>query len=1422
MPCDIGTYMPFTGAKSSTECRSCEAGYACPTTGTRIMSVSCDPGYYCPPGTVYSNQYACPLGTYSDATNLTSSSECSDCPAGRLCTSTATTSSTISSCPAGYYCPARRSSGTPCAAGTWSNKTNLQSQDDCTEAPGGYYAVGGESSVSGDCEKGYYCPPGSSSATEYPCPAGYYSNTTNLYSRDHCLVTPPGYYSDSASEVPTLCPAGRFAARNGTASSGPTYCDSHPSVCTEQASGCVETFGGYYSEEGAIEPTECGVGMYSYEGQASCIECLVGHYCGSNTTNMSAMLNNGGYWTNSDDLAGRCFNGTFCPTGMTRAPDLTRDACPSGSYCPIAIASPLNCPAGTYNPFTGFGRVEDCLETPAGYYTIAGSSNITGLCSPGYYCPAGSTTSMARSCPATTYNPYYGRMEVSECALCVSGGYCPEASSQPSVCPRGYYCITGVSTYAPCPAGTFGNESGIRREEDCTSCLPGMYCDGSGLPRPRGSCDPGYYCIEGSNTSAPNAPGAYRVPESVGGVCPAGGYCPLGSSYPSACPSGTFGNTTGLTSLEGCTNCIPGYYCSGSNLPYPSGLCESGYYCESGSSSPTENECPKGSYSDTGASECSECEPGTWQPYRAQSSCVSCPAGYFCDGFALTSYEGCPQGYYCPEGISDYTKYPCPYGTYGAQTLLQAASECTPCSAGQYCNGEGLSEPTGDCSAGYYCAEGAFDNEGEYCFDIDIYTAEYDPASISNVTEINATLISFLVDCEKDGGICPAGSRCYAGSAYPQPCELGTYYADTGNTGDCDICDPGFACTTTGLTASTTPCDAGYFCRNILNGAESQTPICSEAACEDDYGLCPIGHHCKNQTIEPQPCSPGTYSPVEGLAVCFTCPAGSYCNGTHPDTYFECPQGFYCPTGTGLEIPACPPGTYGHTTGLRSASDCASCPAGRNCYTHGLMAPVGVCAAGFYCPLGSIYANGTGSDGETSECPAGAYCPEGSKVPILCPIGTYSEFSGQSDLSTCQNCTAGRFCASEGLSEPTADIDAGYYGGSGVSTSRPTETRCPQGFYCPRGSRLPIRCPAGTYAETPGLERCRECPSGYACAQGTIDPVLCEAGYWCPSGSSSTTENACPQGYWSNKTAAQALGDCKPVPPGYYAVGPGASDLDGLCSAGYYCSGLSVSATPTYGSGYGGKCGAGSACYAGSTEDVLCPGGYYCDGTQIVGVCNAGYYCVRNATTATPSGSGVDYGICPEGHYCPLNSILPTSCPPGTFLNSTQNTQLSDCRACLGGYTCPNASTIEPTNLCLEGYYCPTGSIVGEPCPPGSYCERGVAVNTSCPAGSYQPLSLQSICLQTPLGYYSISGSITYEECPKGYVCPRGTSHPYEFPCPNGTFSNWTGLYDVSQCTPCLPGYYCNSTGLSEPTAQCDAGYFCQEGSIMAQPEYYW
>ena len=64
--------------------------------------------------------------------------------------------------------------------------------------------------------------------------------------------------------------------------------------------------------------------------------------------------------------------------------------------------------------------------------------------------------------------------------------------------------------------------------------------------------------------------------------------------------------------------------------------------------------------------------------------------------------------------------------------------------------------------------------------------------------------------------------------------------------------------------------------------------------------------------------------------------------------------------------------------------------------------PLGNCQAGYYCPIGQTEANPA-----TFLCIAGHYCEEGSGTPTQCPIGTFSNATGNSNVTDCKPCTAG-------------------------------------------------------------------------------------------------------------------------------------------------------------------------------------------------------------------------------------------------------------------------------------------------------------------------------------------------------------------------------------------------------------------------------
>ena len=195
--------------------------------------------------------------------------------------------------------------------------------------------------------------------------------------------------------------------------------------------------------------------------------------------------------------------------------------------------------------------------------------------------------------------------------------------------------------------------------------------------------------------AAPDSGTSY--PLNIGGPCPPGGYCPRGSAAPTACPLGFFANVTGASNASVCIPCVPGYYCEGSSLPYPTGPCSPGYFCNGmpvtfavipsfsarvylashipagSATTPTQWVTPPGYYSLSASPSAFACQPGTFQFDYSSSSCYACVSGYYCPVSGIIVPTVCSPGYVracslttlrCHANCSfDFLRHYCPTGT---------------------------------------------------------------------------------------------------------------------------------------------------------------------------------------------------------------------------------------------------------------------------------------------------------------------------------------------------------------------------------------------------------------------------------------------------------------------------------------------------------------------------------------------------------------------------------------------------------------------------------------------------------------------------------------------------------------------------------------------------------------------------------------
>lgn len=999
---------------------------------------------------------------------------------------------------AGWYCPL----GTghdwqPCPRGTYSPVEFLSREDQCKPCePGQYCAFLNSTSTTGQCDAGFFCHNGS----DQQQPSGG--------NRGYAGICPSGRYCPKGDPLaPILCPAGHYNNRTHATS----------------LADCKICPGGQYCEESGLSwPSgPCDAGYYCIQNSDSRRPnvsdiggpCPPGHFCPVGSPYPIA-CKGGEYnsrWTQSQCLV--CPPGYFCPNASTNFTE-----CPKGFYCPNGSASSTPCPKGSFKNVTLGDKVDDCTICPAGQYCqFSGQPEPSGLCAGGWFCTGGS----------------WQRMPLNTSDIANGTSVCPLIGEIGGFCKKGTFCPSG--SHEPLP------------------CTPGYYCEEDKLYKESGVCTAGYYCNGSTIFSHP-------INQTTGDRCPKGHYCPTKSSYPTPCLPGTYADTEFNQFKNNCKPCIPGMFCPTYGLDYPSGNCSEGFYCPAGETqqSPPDKECQPGHFCPERSGLHNPCPAGTYQPYSRKGFCYTCPAGSYCDpnearqnlscvgndSCGVIFPSDCPAGYFCPNGTKWANQFPCPVGTFSNVTKLMEEAQCAQCTKGHYCHKSGITSPTDECHAGYYCVEG------------------------SSQPTPNDTI---------KGAPCPPGFYCVRGSHKPEPCPIGTYGPRyrLQQLSDCVDCNGGKYCGGQGLAAPNGSCDPGFFC-----SVRAIKPNPVDAG--QGGGICPTGHYCPKETTTPFKCPPGTFNNETHAtqpSFCAPCTPGYFCEGygnTYPDGL--CDQGWYCTRGAYASRPVpdaysvfnnsndftCPIYSVNFTGGICPAghfcptgsSEPKSCLPGTYCNQTGLANPEGNCTAGYYCNGGNTVPN-------PRLCTAGYYCPEGIQEEIPCPVGTYSPYEGRSKVEDCLPCKAGYYCPLLGATEVLFQCLQGFYCPSGSKHN--ATVMCPKGASCPSGSGLPQNCSAGEYQDEVGQFKCKRCPAGHFCdpfanvtgicqsyenRTGVIYPSRCTAGNYCPIGTKTERQFPCPVGTFSNKTGLEKYSDCTPCPPRQFCGSTGLVKPSGLCGAG--------------------------------------------------------------------------------------------------------------------------------------------------------------------------------------------------------------------------------------------------------------------------------
>lgn len=308
-----------------------------------------------------------------------------------------------------------------------------------------------------NCEEGYYCLDG----IKYVCPAGYFGNQTLLNDSTCSGPCPPGFY----------CPLGTIRGETNPCGNSSLYCPLGSSIP-------IVVPRGYFSVD------KQGIEFSDSKTKSAILPCPYGSYC---INGIKLLCPSGRFGNqmqlSSQNCSGVCPAGFFCPEGSISPFEFPCDANPT-IYCPEASPRPLTTGLGYYSISNNISdqynggyidqklcpRGSYCLEgirydCPAGRYGILPqetNSSCTGICKAGFYCPPGSIMKTQIQCtdPST---------------------FCPEGSSVPTKVFKGFYSITGQITSNLTLSqnnetfldGTILLDISLANQ---TSCEPGFYC----------------------------------------------------------------------------------------------------------------------------------------------------------------------------------------------------------------------------------------------------------------------------------------------------------------------------------------------------------------------------------------------------------------------------------------------------------------------------------------------------------------------------------------------------------------------------------------------------------------------------------------------------------------------------------------------------------------------------------------------------------------------------------------------------------------------------------------------------------------------------------------------------------------------------------------------------------------------------------
>lgn len=398
--------------------------------------------------------------------------------------------------------------------------------------------------------------------------------------------------------------------------------------------------------------------------------------------------------------------------------------------------------------------------------------------------------------------------------------------------------------------------------------------------------------------------------------------------------------------------------------------------------------------------------------------------------------------------------------------------------------------------------------------------------------------MSVPIDCE-------IGYYCEGGNIFPTPCPTGTYGtgASYSSSSECTSCDATYYCDLVGQISTADICAPGFIC---TGGADRPGPyVTTYDSGTSTEGLCPIGQYCLGGDAAPTDCPATTYQPTVGQSSCEDCPPGSYCTGR--DHRESCDPGYYCSAESSTPAPTTQEAEMGGICPQQHY-----CPSGTSqpftCKDGYIQKRIGKdtcnrCPSGFTCKAGI-----------QEQCPQFRVCmmDDSARYPYarFCPGGFYldAKMTGIKADGECLSCPSTKFCQASVIVDKCApgyvcieESDSHTPNKDYVETAsqnwnlQPKSFPCPIGYYCEEGAQQPIRCPEGTFTnETAAkqMSECTVCQPGKYCNYESRYPQGCPPGTYCPI--NSQYPSICPKGTYQPSKNMTGVDDCRPCLGGYY------------------------------------------------------------------------------------------------------------------------------------------------------------------------------------------------------------------------------------------------------------------------------------------------